>query len=196
MATSIVGITGGIGAGKSVVSRILRCRGFEVFDCDFEAKSLMSVDVDLIEVLTSLIGSELYQEGHLNKSLLASVIFTDGEMRKKVNHLVHSAVRRRFVECSKRASGPFFVEAAIMGSSGLVNFCTEVWVVDAPENLRFERAIERGGISHEDLRKRMMTQDSEIEILENSGVPLKKIDNGMGSQELLSQIDFLMKTLI
>lgn len=193
MAGRIIGITGGIGAGKSVVSRILRGRGFRVFDCDLEARLLMNNDLELRGALTGLCGEGIYMsDGTLNRRFLASLIFNDEIMRNKVNVLVHGVVRREFLKIAEaEEKGPTFVEAAIMGSSGLARLCDEVWVVHAPDNIRFERAMTRGGITEEDMKARMDAQKSELLSLAKSGVKIRFIDNATDSG-LIERIDVLL----
>lgn len=191
MARKIIGITGGIGAGKSVVSRILRGLGYPVFDCDYEAKVLMGCNSELMRSLVELVGEATYSNGELDRAYLASVIFTDAEKRSAVNKLVHTAVRQEFQRRAQDTSGLFFVEAAIMASSGLAALCDSVWVVDAPVELRFKRALERGGISPEDLSKRFESQSNELEILKQTGVPTCLIDNSCTSR-LCERIDELI----
>ena len=91
----LIGITGGIGAGKSVVSRILRHRGYPVYDCDSEAKRLMDTDAEVISGLKSLLGDSIYSaDGKLDRGEMSRRLFSDDEIRRGVNGIVHSAVRR------------------------------------------------------------------------------------------------------
>lgn len=192
MATRIIGLTGGIGAGKSVVSRVLRGRGYMVFDCDLEAKRLMENDPELRFALSALCGDEVYSEsGSLNRSLLASLIFNDEEKRGEVNRLVHSAVRREFLFQAAADEDLFFVEAAIMASSGLARLCSEVWFVDAAEEIRFRRALERGGIEEGDLKSRMEVQKEEFSLLDRLCVGVRVIDNS-GPASVLDQLNDIL----
>ena len=94
MAVEIIGITGGIGSGKSVVSRILRCCGFTVYDCDSEAKKLMTCNYMVKDCLINLFGDSVYHpSGELNKTLIADKLFSDNDIRVQVNAIVHRAVR-------------------------------------------------------------------------------------------------------
>ncbi len=192
MANKIIGITGGIGAGKSIVSRILRGRGYKVYDCDYEAKRLMNESCHLKEGLVSICGEGTYEEdGALDRKYLAAVIFSNHEKRAEVNRLVHASVREDFLEQAEKTPGVIFVEAAIMGSSGLAPLCAEVWNVTAPEDIRFARAMARGGISSDDLRSRIAAQEKETELLRQSGVRIEEVDNSPSSN-LLYRIDELL----
>lgn len=195
MAAILIGITGGIGAGKSVVSRMLRGRGFTVFDCDLEAKRLMESDTSLMEALAEVAGSDIYDaEGHLCRKLLASRIFSDTALRESVNRLVHAAVRQEMMRRYTLSERIFFVEAAIMASSGLAALCSSVWLVDAPREIRFRRAMERGGISECDLQARMTAQENENRLLAEAGVPVHTVVND-GCSSLIAQIDGLLDAL-
>ncbi|MDE6297374.1 MAG: dephospho-CoA kinase [Muribaculaceae bacterium] len=199
----IIGITGGIGAGKSVVSRILRLKGYEVYDCDWHARRIMENVEAVVSSLKERFGEECYlADGSLDRAFLAEKIFSDIEERMWVNELVHTAVREDITDWVKSietkylseslSSGggvPVFIESAILHSSGLDILCTEIWIVDAPEEVRKERAMNRGGISETDLEKRISTQKREFEGLSNEKI--KVIDNS-GAKALLTQIDSLL----
>lgn len=182
----LIGITGGIGAGKSVVSRVLRCNGYEVYDCDSRAKELMEVSVDISDRLKERFGEECYDEdGHLNRPLLASRIFSSPVDREWVNGIVHSAVRRDIEEW-RLGRDIAFVESAILHTSGLDRICKYIWLVEAPEEIRIERVLKRGGISEKDLRARIRTQQSEFDLLPRE--KLIRVDNS-GEMSLLRQIE-------
>lgn len=192
MAQRIIGITGGIGAGKSVISRILRGRGFIVFDCDREARRLMTADDELKRRLVNLCGENVYKEnGELDRPYLASIIFNDDEKRKEVNGCVHAAVRHEFISISEKIKDIVFVEAAIMGSSGLARLCGEIWNVIAPEEIRVARALSRGNITEENIRARIEAQKHESDLLRRSGTVIKTIENSPSSA-LMEKIDELL----
>ncbi len=162
----LIGITGGIGAGKSVVSRILRLKGFPVYDCDSEAKRIMAESEEIRSNLIKRFGQECLRNGkELNRELIASRIFNDSDSREWLNHMVHSAVSRDLKEWHKGNTSIGFVESAIMHTSGLDMLCDKIWLVDAPENLRMDRAMNRGGITESDLISRMESQKNEFESL-------------------------------
>lgn len=185
----LIGLTGGIGAGKSVVSRILRLKGYTVYDCDLRASVLMENSETIVSELTGRFGEGCYlPDGRLNRILLAQRIFSDANERLWVNNLVHQAVKADLLRWIEE-NGDGFVESAILHSSGLEAICSEIWVIEAPEELRFERALIRGGISEENLRARMEVQRGEF-----NSLPLEKvrrIDNS-GKSSLLERIDFLL----
>ncbi|MDE5874524.1 MAG: dephospho-CoA kinase [Muribaculaceae bacterium] len=157
-----IGITGGIGAGKSVVSRILRLNGFTVFDCDSEARLLMENDSRLRNDLTSLLGEGAYYGKNLDRAYVSSRIFGDSRLREEVNRLVHHAIRNAVREAIAGTEDVLFVESAILSTGGLVPIVDEVWVVDAPEALRLERVMKRSAMDADSVRKRMESQEREL----------------------------------
>lgn len=187
----LIGITGGIGTGKSVVSRILRLKGFPVYDCDSRARMLMEESEEIVMSLRCRYGSEcILPEGKLNRYLIASKVFATEEERLWLNSLVHAEVRRD-LEIWKRSvpQGICFVESAIMVSSHLDIMCDEIWLVSAREDLRIERALERDGISRDNLMLRMESQRFEFDMLPKDKI--RRIDND-GAESLLSQITELI----
>ena len=175
---SIFCITGGIGAGKSVVSRILRCNGLQVYDCDTEAKRLMSCDPEVRRQLCEQIGSDVFQRnGELDKNYLRNLIFNDDIARRKVNGIVHTAVREDIIEKSRKAPSPFYIETAIPVTSSIDKICKEIWYVTAPVDERITRIKGRDGLSEADIRLRIKTQDIEYDTLSSEKVKIIINDN-------------------
>lgn len=164
-----IGITGGIGSGKSIVARILRCNGFSVYDCDSEAKYLMKNDKNIKSSLQEKFGSKIYlSDGQLNKTLLSKYLFTDPEIRNYVNSIVHSAVRKDIKEKREKNEGIFFIESAILISGGISNICNEVWIVEAPMESKIRRIANRDNISYEEILQRIKSQEEELELTKNT----------------------------
>ncbi|MDE6008006.1 MAG: dephospho-CoA kinase, partial [Muribaculaceae bacterium] len=134
-----IGITGGIGAGKSIVSRLLRLKGFTVYDCDSAARSLMEQDPEVRDALTKLLGQDAFRANHLNRLFVAERIFGDKDLRERVNKVVHKAVREDFLRMTEREKGTVFIESAIPVTGGLMPLMDEIWVVEADEATRIER---------------------------------------------------------
>ena len=162
----LTGITGGIGSGKSVVSRILRLEGFPVYDCDSRAKSLMGTDSLLRTELTAILGEGCYhkESGKLNRKYVSDIIFADPEKRGEVNALVHASVRKDLT-CwldSLRNEKRAFVESAILFSSGLCDMTDDIILVEAPETLKLERICSRDSCEEISARQRMEAQKIEF----------------------------------
>lgn len=190
----LIGITGGIGAGKSVVSRILRLQNYPVYDCDSRARVLMEESEEILIALKARFGNEcVLADGGLDRGLIASRVFSDDEERLWLNSLVHAEVRRDIgLWRNGSYAGICFVESAIMFSSGLDRMCDEIWLVDAPEATRVERAMNRGGITKENLLRRIEAQHSEFDLLPQNKV--RRILNDETSS-LLEQIKQLITNI-
>lgn len=186
----LIGITGGIGAGKSVVSRVLRLKGYAVYDCDEEAKRLMIESNSLRDNLINRFGDECIIDGTLNKSFIATRIFNDSEARGWLNRQVHGAVASDIDEWCK-GKGLAFVESAILHTSGLDKKCDEIWLVVAPEETRIARALKRGGIEEDNLRKRIEAQKDEFDSLPQD-ITRELRNDGCG---LLKQIELALNDI-
>ena len=160
-----MGITGGIGSGKSVVSRLLEAMGIPVYISDTETKQLMVTDACIRNELVSLLGEEVYAGGVLNKSLLASYLFGDPEHAGQVNGIVHPRVKedfRRWAE--KRSAFPIVcIESAILIEAGFAGEVDVVVTVYAPEEVRVRRAMKRDASSRELIERRIRSQMSDEE---------------------------------
>ena len=140
-----IGITGGIGSGKSYLCRLLASRGITVYDCDAAAKRLMRTSSTLKEQLIHLIGPQAYDEQGLpNKSAIAQFLLASEDNAHAIDAIVHPAVFQDFEE-----SGLQWMESAIMYESGINRLVDKVIVVTAPEEVRIERIMQRDGISRE-----------------------------------------------
>lgn len=184
------GIAGGIGAGKSVVSRILRLRGFGVYDCDCRAKEIMDNDEEILSSLHSHFGESVVNilQRKINRAELASIVFSIEEERLWLNELVHDAVRRDIMCWHKSAKGNIFVESAIIVESGLAGLCSEVWYVDASAEVRIARVLARNPeLTLENIQARIRSQESERNALYSSGIPIRQILND-GTTPLLPQL--------
>lgn len=157
-----IGITGGIGSGKSVVSRILLTLRIPVYDSDSRAKWLNDHSPVVRQALTGLIGSDLYENGILRRDRLAAAIFSSGDLLEQVNEIIHPEVKKDFCQWrSECESDLCAIESAILFSSGFNSLCDTVIRVDAPEKIRQERAMARDGSSAETMRQRMLSQERE-----------------------------------
>lgn len=159
----ILGITGGIGCGKSFVSSILKeCYSIPVYDCDREAKRLMSSDEGIREKLIGLVGEEVYSGEVLNRKLLADFLFANADNAQCVNAIVHPAVWSDFLRWAKDQQCPLVaLESAILFECGFNAKMDYVLFVDAPEDVRLHRAMQRDSASEEQIRARMNMQHPE-----------------------------------
>ena len=159
-----IGITGGIGSGKSVVSRLLRIMGYSVYDTDSEAKRLMESSLEVVQKLSECFGRDIYHNGRLNRGLLSSRVFGKSDKIVLLNSIVHPVVRFDFYRWSESLNEEIcLVDSAILYESRFDELVDEVWTVTAPEELRISRVRQRSGLTEEEIKKRMAAQLSEEE---------------------------------
>ena len=175
-----IGITGGMGAGKSYVSALLALRGIPVYDSDFHAKRIMSDDGETVRLLTELVGPELYVNGKLDRNLMAGYIFADKENAKAVESIVHPKVRDDFRRWSSAQHDKDIcvLESAILFESGF----------DSPPELRLSRSMARDpSVSESSLLARINSQSDHAEKCSKAGFVI--INDG---RDLESQIDKML----
>lgn len=157
-----VGLTGGIGSGKSTVARIFEVLGIPVYYADVEAKRLMETDPALIEGIKKLFGEESYIEGKLNRAHIASKMFADASLTAAMNALVHPATIADGERWMKKQQAPYAIkEAALIFESGTQEFLDHVIGVSAPPTLRLFRSMKRDGSTKEKVLARMGQQMNE-----------------------------------
>lgn len=162
-----VGITGGIGSGKSTICRIFEVLGIPVYYADDEAKRLMQSDPGLVAAIRDHFGSEVYDaKGNLDRSLLARQVFGNKEKLNQLNALVHPVTIREAEEWAKRQTSPYVLkEAALMFESEAFHHVDKVIGVSAPEALRIRRTMQRDNVSRDEVLKRMHHQlDEEVKM--------------------------------
>jgi dephospho-CoA kinase len=159
-----IGLTGGIGSGKSTVAGIFEVLGIPVYYADKAAKSLMQHDELLKDEIIRLFGEESYVNGILNRAWLSQQVFGDPEKTKAINALVHPATIRDAKNWMSMQHAPYAIkEAALVFESGSEKELELVIGVSAPENLRVQRVMARDGITEDMVRQRMSKQMSEDE---------------------------------
>lgn len=157
-----IGITGGIGSGKSVVSKVLETMGYAVFNSDNESKTLVETDPVIVNGLKAYFGDAIYIEGKLNKPMLAQIIFSNDEDRFKVNNLIHPRVREAYDRFSEgQPSKLAFNEAAILFETGAHKRFDKIILVTSPKDLRVERIMNRDKCSVQEVEARMSKQWSD-----------------------------------
>jgi dephospho-CoA kinase len=157
-----VGITGGIGSGKSIVARIFSTLGIPVYNADDQAKWLMNQDTALREKIIAAFGNEAYTSGGLNRSWLAAHVFHDEEKLKLLNSIVHPAVIAHGENWMNAQQAPYTLkEAALFFESGSAAGLDFMIGVYAPQPLRLLRAMRRDGLGREEVLARMAKQINE-----------------------------------
>ncbi len=187
-----IGITGGIGSGKSYISAILREKfSIPVYDCDKEAKRLTASNEGIRQKLISLVGPEVFDADTLNKQLLADYLFADVENASQVNAIIHPVVLEDFRRWQKEQQDKQVVglESAILFESGFNETADYVLFVDAPEDVRLRRAMLRDTASEAQIRARMKMQRPELHRLQADFI----IDNNQtDDSQLHNQLEKLL----
>ena len=160
-----IGVTGGIGSGKSTVCELLRDRGVAVYDSDSRAKQLMAESEALREQLTAAFGAECYNAEGLDRAFLASKVFGNEEALQQLNSIVHPAVRADFQTWAEQQSSPYVVlESAILFEAGFETEVDATLAVMAPMPMRLERTMARDGVDKESVMRRMEHQLNDDEL--------------------------------
>lgn len=160
-----IGVTGGIGSGKSTVCELLRDRGVAVYDSDSRAKQLMAESEALREQLIAAFGAECYNAEGLNRAFLASKVFGNEEALQQLNSIVHPAVRADFQAWAEQQQSPYVVlESAILFEAGFETEVDATLAVMAPMPMRLERTMARDGVDKESVMRRMEHQLSDDEL--------------------------------
>lgn len=164
-----IGITGGIGSGKSTVCRLFSERGIPCYEADGRAKRLMNEEPTLREKIIARFGEESYTQEGLNRPYMARLVFSDPEALAALNGLVHPAVREDFRCWAAEQEAPYLLlESAILFSADFDREVDYTLAVVAPESVRLERTMRRDGASEEAVRARMAAQMGDDELSERA----------------------------
>lgn len=155
----IVGLTGGIGSGKSSVAGFFKELGVPVYNSDEEAKLLMAESAEVKKAIIDLFGPSAYQKESLNKKLISQIVFQDKEKLKRLNEIVHPAVRRHFEDWVVNQSAPYIIqETALIFENEMQDNYDVIILVTAPEDSRIERVIKRDNSSISQVKARIKNQ--------------------------------------
>lgn len=188
-----IGITGGIGSGKSIIGKILSIKGFPVFYSDTEAKRVMTQDKQVVAELKKVFGNDAYLDQDLNRSFLADKIFNHPELKNKINSIVHPAVRRAFEEFSQTHKNTLvFNEAAILFETGSYKSFDANILVVANEDLRIQRVMARDNAPLKSIKERINNQWSDEKKVKLADFT---IENNEGDL-LVPQVEKVISTLL
>ena len=172
----IIGLTGGIGSGKSTVAEQLREMGYAVYDTDSEAKRLIMENPKVRQQMEQLFGKEVYQNGVYQTAMVAQRVFADKSLLAQLNGIVHPTVKTDIMrwaqsfhpttqhDTTRHNTTPCFVECAILYQAGFDALCDKVVAMTAPEEVRLARAIARDHSTIDKVRARMRAQETEKDI--------------------------------
>ncbi|MEY3048983.1 MAG: hypothetical protein RL365_1021 [Bacteroidota bacterium] len=187
-----IGLSGGIGSGKSYVAEILEKMGFPVYYSDARAKALTDTHPHIKSELIKRFGTSIYEDGVLNRKALASLIFDSEEYRLYVNNLIHPIVRADFdAWCAQQHSSLVFNEAAILFETGAYRQFDATVLVIAPIDIRLQRIMQRDHCTREQAVARIQSQWND-----EQKIPLANaIVSNNGHEAVLTQVEHIIETL-
>jgi dephospho-CoA kinase len=189
-----LGVTGGIGSGKTTVCRIFRVLGVPVFVADDSAKHLMNSDPEIMNKISKIAGKDLYTGGKLDRMELARLIFNRPEMLHSVNAAVHPVVLQTFEKWAVGAEAPYVImEAAVLFESKADAFVDRVVSISAPVEERISRVMGRSELSREQVLERINNQLEDDEREEQSYYVINNADNEMIIPEILKIHDDMLR---
>ena len=190
-----VGITGGIGSGKTHICKLLELMNFSVFYSDTEAKNIQNTDPEVRTKLIELFSEECYTEDGLNRKFLAEIIFSNPTAKKQVEEIMHPAVAKHFTQwCeTKKASNEriVFIESAILYESGFDKMVDKVIMVYADENVRIERSMRRDRADRTAIEERIKNQGSDKEKCKKAAFIIYNNPNDLINKQIIEIIKAL-----
>lgn len=192
-----VGLTGGIGSGKSYISAFFVQLGIPVYNSDDRAKVLMNQSEAVKNDIIKLFGRNAYENKELNKKFIASKVFKDSELLQKLNNIVHPAVSKDFLGWSNiqsKENPPFILkEAAILFESGAYKNLDKNILVIAPETIRIKRVMDRDGTSEHEVRNRIKNQASTDDLIPLADFLIRNDDKKLILPQIISIYNNLVK---
>ena len=167
MKANVIAITGGIGSGKTLISKILLSLGYYIYNCDVMAKTIMDNNKSIkIALVKDIDKSVINSDNSINRKRLAEIVFNDPLKLEQLNKIVHKFVKddiKNWIIANKLKNNkkPIFIETAILYQSGIDKLVDEVWEVVASEETRINRVIKRNGISRNEIKSRISSQQFE-----------------------------------
>ncbi|MHA6696416.1 dephospho-CoA kinase [Chryseobacterium sp. A301] len=159
----VIGLTGGIGSGKTTVAKYIEQMGYPVYNSDQRAKEIVNIDPLLKTKIIELLGPESYNtEGEYNRAFVSSVVFENSQLLTSLNHLIHPAVKKDFENWTRNQSGPYvFKETALLFELGLDKECYKSILVTAEDNIRIKRVMDRDSKTYREVENVMDQQMAE-----------------------------------
>lgn len=160
----IIGLTGGIGSGKSTVARLIRTIGFPVYDADQRGRYLQTHDRKLIGEMADLLGEDIFVNNQIDRKKVAERVFGNPDLLEKLNQLVHPRVKQDFEQWVQTQQAPLlFKESALLVETGSFRECDALVFVKAPESIRIARVMARDDVTEEEVKSRIDRQMSDEE---------------------------------
>ena len=173
----VVGLTGGIGSGKSTIAKAFAALGIAVFNSDEQAKALIANNAQVKKLIIAAFGEEAYQNGEYNRAYIAQIVFNNSEKLAILNGIVHPALAKYFKQWTKKQTSPYVLkEAAILFESGSYKDCDYIITVTAPEEVRIARVMARDHCTEAQVRARMAQQWSDAQRIALSNAVIENVD--------------------
>ena len=190
--TKIIGLTGGIGSGKTTIANYLQSLGVPVYIADNHARMIMDTP-EMLQAIEAVFGKEVFENKILSRSKLAQIVFNNPEKLQQLNAIIHPAVKEHFKQwVFQNQKAPFvFKEAAILFESGSYKECDFVITVVAPLETRIQRVMQRDHVSREKVLERIRSQWSDEERIAKS----KFVIDNTSRQKAMSQVDKILEML-
>ncbi|MEA4986507.1 MAG: dephospho-CoA kinase [Anaerovorax sp.] len=193
----VIGLTGGIGSGKSTVSRYLRKKGIIVLDADEVAREIVLPGSDTLNELTDFFGKEiLLEDGSLNRKMLGSIVFSDSVKKLRLDQIMHGKIieqiQKKLQNETERGVPFVIIDAPLLLETGMDKIVDQVWLVEMKDELRIDRVMKRDKLSKEDVKARILQQMNAEEKRKKSHVI---IDNSSNLANLYAQVDQLLLNL-
>ncbi len=190
--TKIIGLTGGIGSGKTMVAQYIQSQGIPVYIADEEAKKVMNTP-EVVAAVAKTFGNDVIENGSVNRQKVAQLVFNSPEKLKQLNEIIHPRVKQDFDNwVEKHHNFPFVVkEAAILFESGSYQFCDKIITVTAPLTVRLQRVMERDSVTRDQVLARMQNQWDDEKKVALSDFVIQNIR----IEDTKSQVDNILKTL-
>ena len=181
----VVGLTGGIGSGKSTIAKAFAALGIAVFNSDEQAKALIATDAQVKKRIIAAFGEEAYHNGEYNRAYIAQIVFNNSEKLAILNGIVHPALAEYFKQWAKAQTSPYVLkEAAILFESGSYKDCDYIITVTAPEEVRIARVMARDHCTEAQVRARMAQQWSDAQRIALSNAVIENIDLEKAKKEV------------
>ncbi|SHG19476.1 dephospho-CoA kinase [Flavobacterium micromati] len=190
--TKIIGLTGGIGSGKTTIANYFHAFGIPIYIADDEAKKLMDSN-ELKNAVQNTFGKAIMENGIMSREKLAKIVFDNPEDLEKLNAIVHPAVKSHFKKwlSQHKAAAYIIYEAAILFESGSFKNCDYIVTVTAPIETRIERVIKRDNSSREKILKRMDAQWTDTQRISKSDFIIQNLNTEEAKQEIKKILNFL-----
>jgi dephospho-CoA kinase len=191
----IVGLTGGIGSGKTTVLRMFKELGAGVYIADIEAKKLMHDSNEVKQNVIALFGDEAYLANELNRPFIANIVFKDKTKLERLNNIVHPALRNHFLNFVKNTTHKYVIyESAILFENNNSDFCDKIILVTAPAEVRIKRVLDRDKLTREQIQDRMNNQMSDIAKIEKSDYIIENIELEKTHGKVIELHELFLKT--